>query len=102
PVQVEVIPVSPSAHMAYAADVADQLKQNGLRVHVDVRDEKIGYKIREAQTKKIPYSIVLGDNEMESGSVNIRKYSQKETETLPLDTFIQQILEEINNKSKKA
>src|SRR5699024_3762917 len=72
PVQVQVIPVSPQAHLDYANDIADQLKLAGVRVEVDSRDEKIGYKIREAQTKKIPFSLVLGDKEMDANAVNVR------------------------------
>lgn len=102
PVQVEIIPVSPTAHAGYAADVAEALKQQGIRVHVDVRDEKIGYKIREAQTNKTPYSLVLGDQEMEKESVNVRKYSQKETETITLSAFLEEISADIETKSKQA
>src|SRR5699024_6317500 len=85
PVQVQKIPVSPTEHAGYAAYVAEALKQQGIRVHVNNRDEKLGYKIREAQTMKIPFALVLGDNEMASNSVNIRRYGEKDTETLPIE-----------------
>jgi len=99
PVQVEIIPVSPTVHLEYAADISNRLKKEGIRVNVDVRDEKIGYKIREAQTKKIPYALVLGDKEMDSGSVNVRRYGEKETKTIEVDTFIHQLKQETDHKN---
>lgn len=99
PVQVEIIPVSPTVHLDYAADISDRLKKEGIRVNVDVRDEKIGYKIREAQTKKIPYALVLGDKEMDAGSVNVRRYGEKETKTVEVDTFITQLKQETDHKN---
>ncbi len=98
PVQVQVIPVSPTVHLDYANDVADKLQRAGIRVEVDVRDEKIGYKIREAQTKKIPFALVIGDKEMEAGSVNIRRYGEKKTDSLPFEEFLQLINKEIEEK----
>ncbi len=98
PVQVQVIPVSPTVHLDYANDVADKLQRAGIRVEVDVRDEKIGYKIREAQTKKIPFALVIGDKEMEAGSVNIRRYGEKKTDSLPFEEFLQLINKEIEGK----
>ncbi|WP_121639489.1 threonine--tRNA ligase [Virgibacillus sp. Bac330] len=98
PVQVKVIPVSPKAHLDYAKQVADKLRLEGVRVAVDERDEKIGYKIREAQTQKIPFALVLGDHEVNEHAVNIRRYGEKETETVLLDVFIARIKQEIDNK----
>src|SRR5690625_6379339 len=98
PVQVDIVPVSLSAHLDYANDVADKLSFEGIRVEVDERDEKLGYKIREAQTKKIPFALVLGDKEMGDNAVNVRRYGQKETETLSLDEFIVAIKKEIVEK----
>ncbi|MDQ0255067.1 threonyl-tRNA synthetase [Evansella vedderi] len=94
PVQVQAIPVS-DVHMDYVRKVEDALKQAGVRVNVDVRDEKLGYKIREAQMQKIPYILVLGDKEIESSSVNVRRYGQKETTVVGLEEFIQNIKTEI-------
>ncbi|RWR05981.1 threonine--tRNA ligase [Siminovitchia fortis] len=99
PVQVQVIPVSPDAHFDYAKLVTDKLKASGLRVEMDKRDEKIGYKIREAQMQKIPYMLVVGDNEVEAEAVNVRKYGEKKTETVPLKEFINRILEEAGGQS---
>lgn len=99
PTQVKVIPVSLDAHLGYANEVADKLRFAGIRVGVDERDEKLGYKIREAQTNKIPFALVLGDQEMESGAVNFRRYGEKKTETVSVDDFIKLIKEEVDNKS---
>lgn len=88
PVQVEVIPVSPTVHADYAYKVKEALQGQGFRVEVDERDEKIGYKIREAQMQKIPYMLVVGDNEMNEGTVNVRKYGEQKSETMALDEFI--------------
>ncbi|MBS4194959.1 threonine--tRNA ligase [Lederbergia citri] len=95
PVQVQVIPVSPDVHFDYAKQVMDQLKASGFRVELDKRDEKIGYKIREAQMQKIPYMLVVGDNEIESKSVNVRKYGEQKSETIPFEDFIEKIKEEV-------
>lgn len=95
PVQVQVIPVSPDVHYDYARKVTDLLKSRGMRVEMDTRDEKIGYKIREAQMQKIPYMLVVGDNEMNEDAVNVRKYGEKKTETIPLEEFAVQMKEEI-------
>lgn len=98
PEQVKIIPVSLQVHLNYAKDIADQLKQKGIRVKVDERDEKLGYKIREAQTQKIPFSIVVGDKEIEKNEVNIRRYGEKQTNTLSFTSFFELLLEEISSK----
>ncbi|ASK63002.1 threonine--tRNA ligase [Virgibacillus phasianinus] len=99
PVQVKVIPVSPTAHLDYAKKVADKLRLQGARVEVDERDEKIGYKIRAAQTQKIPYGLVVGDNEIKENAVNVRKYGEKNSETISYNAFEQSITKEIKNKT---
>lgn len=91
PVQVEIIPVSNEVHFDYAKQVEEKLLAAGIRVEMDYREEKLGYKIREAQMKKIPYMLVLGDKEMEAGDVNIRRYGSKDSETVSLESFIQTI-----------
>jgi threonyl-tRNA synthetase len=96
PVQVQVIPVSPDVHFDYAKKVQEELQAQGLRVELDSRDEKIGYKIREAQMSKIPYMLVVGDNEITEGAVNVRKYGEQKSETVPLSDFIQKVTEEVN------
>ncbi|KNX96789.1 threonine--tRNA ligase [Listeria monocytogenes] len=96
PVQMEIIPVNADAHLDYAKGVQDKLQRAGLRAEVDDRNEKLGYKIREAQTKKIPYALVLGDREVEAGSVNVRRYGSKDSETMDLDAFIAQVVAEVS------
>ncbi|MBC1338526.1 threonine--tRNA ligase [Listeria innocua] len=96
PVQMELIPVNADAHLDYAKGVQDKLQRAGLRAEVDDRNEKLGYKIREAQTKKIPYALVLGDQEVEGGSVNVRRYGSKDSETMDLDAFIAQVVAEVS------
>jgi len=98
PVQVEVIPVSPEAHLDYAYEVKQALQTNGFRVEVDERDEKIGYKIREAQMQKIPYMLVVGDKEAAERTVNVRRYGEKESRTVALDEFIAMLEEEVRRK----
>ena len=97
PVQAEIIPVS-EVHLDYAKSVQKKLQRAGIRVEVDERNEKIGYKIREAQMQKIPYMLVVGDKEVEGEAVNVRRYSQQESETVSLNEFTVRIEEEIKNK----
>ncbi|WP_096153036.1 MULTISPECIES: threonine--tRNA ligase [Bacillus] len=94
PVQVQVIPVSPEVHFDYAKEVQERLKAEGIRVELDERNEKIGYKIREAQMQKIPYMLVLGDNEITDRAVNVRKYGEQKSETISLDAFVDAIVKE--------
>src|SRR3954467_10032612 len=97
PVQVQVIPVSPGVHFDYADGVREKLVAAGFRVNIDSRDEKIGYKIREAQMQKVPYMLVLGDKEMESGEVNVRKYGEQKSESMPFDEFLARLQEEVTS-----
>ncbi|MCM3786940.1 threonine--tRNA ligase [Domibacillus indicus] len=87
PVQVQIIPVSNEVHYDYARKLQDELKAAGIRVEMDSREEKLGYKIRESQMKKIPYMLVVGDKELESGTVNVRKYGEQQSETMSFDAF---------------
>ncbi|MDP4164471.1 MAG: His/Gly/Thr/Pro-type tRNA ligase C-terminal domain-containing protein, partial [Bacillota bacterium] len=96
PVQVQVIPVSPDVHSDYAQQVREQLLNEGFRVELDAREEKIGYKIREAQMQKIPYMLVVGDKEVEDGAVNVRKYGEQNSETVPFTDFIASLKQEVN------
>ncbi|WP_242247376.1 threonine--tRNA ligase [Bacillus cereus group sp. BfR-BA-01523] len=98
PVQVKVIPVSNAVHEKYANRIADKLAQAGIRVERDMRDEKLGYKIREAQMQKVPYVLVVGDKEMESESINVRKYGEEKSEVVSLDIFVASIEEEIKDR----
>ncbi|QTC43750.1 threonine--tRNA ligase [Bacillus sp. V3] len=94
PVQVQLIPVSPDVHFDYAKEVKEKLQAEGLRVEIDDRNEKMGYKIREAQMSKVPYMLVLGDNEIADRAVNVRKYGEQKSETITLDQFIANIVKE--------
>lgn len=96
PVQVQVIPVSPAIHLDYAKQVQEQLQEAGLRVELDARDEKMGYKIRESQMQKIPYMLVVGDNEIAEKAVNVRKYGEQKSETVPFEQFLTMIKQEVN------
>ncbi|WP_251549512.1 threonine--tRNA ligase [Neobacillus muris] len=95
PVQVQVIPVSPDAHYDYARKVQEQLKAQGFRVELDGRDEKIGYKIREAQMQKIPYMLVVGDKEVAENAVNVRKYGEQNSDTKPFEEFLASLKAEV-------
>lgn len=95
PVQVEIIPVSNEVHFDYASKVRDELVAAGFRVEIDDREEKLGYKIREAQVQKIPYMLVLGDKELESGAVNVRKYGEQSSESVSFDDFLSRLNDEV-------
>ncbi|MBO1913366.1 threonine--tRNA ligase, partial [Microvirga sp. 3-52] len=77
-------------------DVREKLVEAGFRVALDERDEKIGYKIREAQMQKVPYMLVLGDKEIESGEVNVRKYGEKQSESMQFEDFIKIVSAEVS------
>lgn len=91
PVQARIIPVSLEAHMEYAEQVKNQLQQAGMRVEIDIRNEKMGYKIRDAQTMKIPYQIIVGDNEIDSETINIRAYGADDSSAQSVDSFIDEV-----------
>ncbi|MDQ7132900.1 threonine--tRNA ligase, partial [Staphylococcus aureus] len=87
PKQVQIIPVNVDLHYDYARQLQDELKSQGVRVSIDDRNEKMGYKIREAQMQKIPYQIVVGDKEVENNQVNVRQYGSQDQETVEKDEF---------------
>ncbi len=95
PVQVEIIPVSLDVHSEYAKELQEKMQQHKLRVDIDERDEKLGYKIREAQMQKVPYMLVIGDKELESGSVNVRKYGEQNSESMPFEDFLKLVESEL-------
>ena len=98
PVGVEVIPVSSEHHLEYAKNVYQELLKNGIRVELDDRNEKLGYRLREAQTRKINYTLILGDNEKLDRTVSYRLHGEKETTTVSIDEFIKLLNDEIANK----
>lgn len=95
PVQVEIIPVSNEVHFEFAKQIEEQLVAAGFRVEMDDREEKLGYKIREAQMQKVPYMLVLGDKELEAGNVNVRKYGEQKSESIPFAEFLERLKEEV-------
>ena len=97
PVQVEIIPITERAH-EYARQLKAKLDEAGVRSEADYRSEKMNYKIREAQLQKIPYMLVVGDKEMENGTVSVRARKEGKGGTMSADEFVAQILEEIKNK----
>ena len=101
PVQVEVIPVS-ERHLDYAAQVRDQLAAAGLRCELDERNEKMGYKIREAQMMKIPYMLVVGDKEAESGLVSVRSRQGGDLGAMEVASFLQKAQEEIDSRALES
>ena len=101
PVQVKVIPVNPEFQGEYAAEITSFLKENGVRVELDDRNEKLGYRLREAQTQKVPYTLILGDAEKDNNQVSYRLHGEKETTTLSKEDFLKHILEEINSKANR-
>ncbi|UXR53687.1 threonine--tRNA ligase [Staphylococcus simulans] len=102
PMQVEIIPVNVDLHYDYARQIQDELKSQGVRVEIDDRNEKMGYKIREAQMHKIPYQLVIGDKEIENNEVNVRKYGSKDQETVEKDEFIWNLVDEIRLKKQRS
>ena len=99
PVQAKILPIV-DKHHDYAQQVARKLQDAGIRVEVDYRNEKIGYKIREAQMEKVPYMLVLGDKEAENNQVAVRSRKDGDLGPMPLDDFIAKITEEIRTKAK--
>jgi threonyl-tRNA synthetase len=99
PTQMKIIPVNEEYHGAFAKALNDRLIDEDLRSELDLRDEKLGYKIREAQTNKIPYQLVVGDNEVESNEVTYRKYGEKAQVTVSIDDFVTMIRKEIREKA---
>lgn len=101
PIQATIIPVSVDAHGDYAYEIKERLQMKGLRVEVDDRNEKMGYKIRASQTQKIPYQLVIGDKELEDATVNVRRYGSKETAVEDLNIFIDAMEAEVKNYSRE-
>ena len=102
PLQVQIIPVNLGAHGAYAEQIKKQLQDAGLRANVETKDAKMGYLIREAQTNKIPYTLVLGDSEVEGQTVTVRKYGEEKTTTMPIADFQAEILADVANYSRNT
>ncbi|MFD2630387.1 threonine--tRNA ligase [Oceanobacillus kapialis] len=97
PIQVQLLPVA-NVHVDYCVRLREELRAQGYRVNIDARDEKLGYRIREAQMKKVPYALVIGDEEVENGDVTIRKYGVKETERLSFAQFLGLVEKQVANR----
>ncbi|ADG39968.1 MULTISPECIES: threonine--tRNA ligase [Leuconostoc] len=102
PLQVQIIPVNLAAHGDYANAVQKELQAAGLRVNVEKKEAKMGYLIREAQTNKVPYTLVLGDSEVNEQTVTIRKYGEEKTQTVALADFKNHILADVANYSRET
>ena len=100
PVQINVIPVNNQYHLEYANKIFNSLNDKEFRVELDKRDEKLGYKMRESQTRKIPYTLILGQKEVDDNLVSYRKFQSQETTTVTLEEFIDLIKNEIKNKTR--
>ncbi len=100
PVQVKTIPVNAEFQSDYGKEITNYLKENGIRVELDDRNEKLGYRLREAQTAKIPYILILGDKEKEESTISYRLHGQKDTTTLPKEEFLELLKKEINLKNR--
>ncbi|HAP23882.1 MAG TPA: threonine--tRNA ligase, partial [Lactobacillus sp.] len=101
PKQVEIIPVKNELHLDYARQLSSKLGAHQIRVSIDDRNEKMGYKIRQAQVMKTPYTLVVGDQEVADGTVTVRKYGSEKTETMTQDEFRNLILHDIETYSRK-
>ena len=98
PIQVILLPITDNQH-PYVEEIAQRLENEGFRVEKDLRNEKIGFKIREAQLQKIPYMIALGDKEVQAQTLSVRKRRSKESRTLDLETFIEEVKTLIREKT---
>ena len=101
PHQVDIVPVKNDLHMDYVNDLSSKLRAHGIRVTVDDRNEKMGYKIRQAQVNKIPYTLVIGDEEVSNGTVTVRKYGEEKTNTMTNAEFKNLLFEDIENYSRE-
>ena len=99
PTQIKILPIGSNQH-DYAYDLRKKMQSSGIRVEVDDRNEKIGYKIREAQTEKVPYMLVVGEKEVEGGTVSVRSRKKGEVGAVAVDDFIRDVLDEINSRAR--
>ena len=100
PKQMVVLPVNSEYQADYAKEVFDLLQKEGFRVMLDDRNEKLSYRMREAQTKKIPYTLILGDNEKNDKTISFRLFGEKETTTLSQEEFLERVKEEVNSRKR--
>ncbi len=98
PTQINIIPVNNEYHLEYSKELEETLNQNGFRTNLDAREEKLGYRMRESVTKKIPYALIIGDKEKETKTISYRKYGNKETINIKIEDFIKLINKTIKEK----
>ncbi len=98
PKQIEIIPVNNEYHLEYSNQIKTQLEKEGFRVSVDDRDEKLGYRLREAQVMKVPVQIIIGDKEIENNNINVRRYGSREQNAFETEDFIKLLHEEVASK----
>ena len=98
PVQINILPVSAEYQGEYAYKIKDALSRKGFRVEVDDRNEKLGYRMRESQTRKIPYNLILGNKERDEELISYRKYGEEDTTTVSIDEFVSLLEKEISEK----
>ena len=101
PVQVNIIPVNNEYHLEYCSELKEKLSNLNIRCELDSRDEKLGYKMRESQTKKIPYTLVIGDKERDGNLVNYRRHGSQEAISVSVEEFIKLIQDEIITRGVK-
>ena len=99
PVQVNIIPVNNEYHLEYAKELYELLEENNIRVELDDRDEKLSYKMRESQTKKIPFTLIIGDKEKQDNSISYRLFGSRDTVTLSKEEFVNKVLDDIKRKA---
>jgi threonyl-tRNA synthetase len=100
PIQVNILPVNNAFHLEYAENLHKTLKAAGIRVELDSSNEKLGYRLRSSQMRKIPYTIVIGDHERDDGTVTYRKFGKQEQITVSVEEFINLIHEEVKNHTR--
>ncbi|MDY4849175.1 MAG: threonine--tRNA ligase [Bacilli bacterium] len=100
PVQINILPVNNEFHLEYATKLYENFRNLGLRVELDTSNDKLGYRLRNSQIRKIPYTIVIGDNERDNGTVTYRKFGQKEQITVSVEEFINLVQEQIKTKAR--
>jgi threonyl-tRNA synthetase len=99
PVQVKILPVNPDYHLEFCEALKARMIEEGIRVELDERNEKLGYRLREAQINKIPVQLVIGDGEIANGEVNVRRYGKNESVTMKVEDFFADLHREIKAKS---
>ena len=99
PKQIEIIPVNNEFHLEYSKQIKEKLQSLGFRVSIDSRDEKLGYRLREAQIMKVPVQMIIGDKEVEASTINVRRYGSRKQDSYNLDDYIEILLEEVSSKA---